>query len=75
MGGRADEPNPAVVLSLPQFVDHAAFAKDHLGIVARVNVLDEEGVDDVDAKEAGQLSPSRPQSQVRRLPLPVATMI
>src|SRR5262245_53991584 len=59
--GRPNEPHPAAFLPLPQFVEHAVLAKHHIWVVVRMNVFDEENVNQPDTQESGQLSPRRPQ--------------
>src|SRR5262245_51255751 len=60
--GGADESHPAAFLPLAQFVEHAVLAKYHIWIVARMNVFDEENVNEPDTQEGGQLSPRRTQT-------------
>jgi hypothetical protein len=57
MCGRPNEPHPAALLPLPQFVEHAVLAKYHIWVVAPMNVFDEENVNHPDTQEGGQLSP------------------
>ena len=59
--GRSNEPHPAAFLPMPQFVEYAVLAKHHIWVVARMNVFDEENINQPDTQEGGQLSPRRPQ--------------
>src|SRR5262245_57407169 len=59
--GRPNEPHPAAFLPLPQFVEHAVLAKHHIWVIARMNVFNEENVNQPDTQEGGQLSPRRSQ--------------